>query len=283
LQVTEPGSGNSRFGRSQKCLSPARNHPPMQTRSVLLTALVVAVVLIGGGTAAYVLFLRGDEVAPLALPSSAPPNSSVASAAATGSTGTGASLPASSGAAIDAGTIPGTWSIAADSVVGYRVRERLASLSADSDAVGRTTSITGTVTIAGSGSSLAVSNADFSVDMTSLASDKQQRDNRLRNQGIETNTFKTSTFSLTQPATLPAGATTGSAVDVTLHGDLTLHGVTKTVDIPARAQLNGNLVQVQGTLSFPFSDYNIVAPNIGGFVTVQDNGTLEFLVNLTKA
>jgi hypothetical protein len=46
--------------------------------------------------------------------------------------------------------------------------------------------------------------------------------------------------------------------------------------------VNGNLIQVQGSLSFPFSDYNIVAPNIGGFVTVQDNGTLEFLVNLTK-
>jgi polyisoprenoid-binding protein YceI len=254
----------------------------MQTRSVLVSALVVAVLLIGGGTAAYVLFLRGDEVAPLALPSSAPPSSAVASAAATGSTGTGASLPASSGAAIDAATIPGTWSIAADSVVGYRVRERLASLSADSDAVGRTSSITGTVTIAGSGSTMTVSKADFSVDMTTLASDKSMRDNRLRSQGIETDTFKTSTFSLTQPVALPAGATTGSAVDVTLHGDLTLHGVTKTVDIPAKAQVNGNLIQVQGSLSFPFSDYNIVAPNIGGFVTVQDNGTLEFLVNLTK-
>jgi len=47
--------------------------------------------------------------------------------------------------------------------------------------------------------------------------------------------------------------------------------------------LSANLIQVQGSLTFPFSDYNIVAPNIGNFVTVQDNGTLEFLVNLTKA
>jgi polyisoprenoid-binding protein YceI len=254
----------------------------MQTRSVLVSALVVAVLLIGGGTAAYVLFLRGDEVAPLALPSAVPVGSSGSSATATGSSGAGASLPPASGAAIDAATIPGTWTIGADSVVGYRVRERLASLSADSDAVGRTSSITGSVTIAGSGSTMTVSKADFSVDMTTLASDKSMRDNRLRSQGIETDTFKSSTFSLTQPVALPAGATTGSAVDVTLHGDLTLHGVTKTVDIPAKAQVNGNLIQVQGSLSFPFSDYNIVAPNIGGFVTVQDNGTLEFLVNLTK-
>ena len=256
----------------------------MQTRSVLLSALVVAVLLFGGAGAAYFLFLRGDDVAPLALPSAGVAPSTAAndpSGTATGSSA-GTSLPPASGSAIDAASIPGTWTIGVDSIVGYRVRERLASLSADSDAVGRTTSITGTVTIGGSGTSLTVAKADFSVDMTTLASDKRMRDNRLRSQGIETDTFNTSTFSLTQPVAMPAGATSGTAVDVTLHGDLTLHGVTKTVDIPAKAQLNGNLIQVVGSLSFPFSDYNIVAPNIGNFVTVQDNGTLEFLVNLTK-
>ena len=255
----------------------------MQTRSILLSALVVAVILIGGAGAAYFLFLRGDDVAPLTLPSTAPnaASSQVAAGSADPSS-VAASLPPASDSAIDAASIPGTWTIGADSIVGYRVRERLASLSADSDAVGRTSSITGTVAIGGSGTSLTVAKADFSVDMTTLASDKQMRDNRLRSQGIETDTFKTSTFSLTQAVALPAGATSGTAVDVTLHGDLTLHGVTKTVDIPAKAQLNGNVIQVVGSLSFPFSDYNIVAPNIGNFVAVQDNGTLEFLVNLTK-
>ena len=43
------------------------------------------------------------------------------------------------------------------------------------------------------------------------------------------------------------------------------------------------MIQVLGSLAFPFSDFNIVAPSIGGFVTVQDTGTLEFLVNLTKS
>ena len=58
--------------------------------------------------------------------------------------------------------------------------------------------------------------------------------------------------------------------------------MTKTVDIPATAQLNGGLIQVLGSLTFPFSDYGINAPNIGDFVTVEDNPTLEFQVNLTK-
>ena len=255
----------------------------MQRRPALLALLIVVLLAVGGGAAAWALFLRGDDVAPLSLPSTAPGASS-GTAASSGPVAGGsaaASLPVASGGAIDAKSLPGTWTIAADSVVGYRVRERLASLSADSDAVGRTSSITGTATITGSGAALTLSAASFTVDMTTLKSDRQMRDNRLRNDGVQTDQFPTSTFVVTQPIGLPATATTGQ-FDVTLHGDLTLHGVTKTVDIPAKAQLNGSVIQVLGSLAFPFSDYSINAPNIGGFVAVEDHGTLEFLVNLTK-
>jgi len=260
----------------------------MRSRTALLTVVAVALLVIGAGALTWVLFLKGDDVAPLTLPTSPPaadasqPAGDLPSAGSI-DTGAGASLAPASGAAIDAASIPGTWSIAPNSVVGYRVRERLASLSADSDAVGRTNGITGTATIAGSGGALTVSDASFTVDMTSLQSDRPMRDNRLRNDGIQTDQFPTSTFKLTQPVSIPAGATAGNAVDVTLHGDLTLHGVTKTVDIPAKAQLNGDLIQVAGSLSFPFSDYQINPPNIAGFVAVQDTGTLEFLINLAKS
>jgi len=256
----------------------------MRSRPALIVPVVVLLVAVGGGAAAWALFLSGDNVAPLSLPSRAPAASS-GSAAATpaGASGTIASLPPASAATLDAASIPGTWSIAADSIVGYRVREKLASLSAESDAVGRTNSITGSATIASSGGALTVTAAEFSVDMTSIKSDRQMRDNRLRNDGIQTDSFPTSTFKLMTPVALPSGALTGTAVDVTLHGDLTLHGVTKTVDIPAKAQVNGGQIQVLGTLSFPFSDYSINAPNIGGFVAVQDHGTLEFQVNLAKS
>jgi polyisoprenoid-binding protein YceI len=260
----------------------------MRSRTALLAVVAVVLLVVGAGALAWVLFLKGDDVAPLTLPS-APP-AAVASQSTGGDTSAGSSdasadpsLAPASGAAIDAAAIPGTWSIAPDSLVGYRVRERLASLSADSDAVGRTDAITGTATIAGSGGALTLSDASFNVDMTSLHSDRPMRDNRLRNDGVQTDQFPTSTFKLTTPVTIPANATTGAAVDVTLHGDLTLHGVTKTVDIPARAQLNGNLIQVAGSLSFPFSDYQINPPNIANFVAVQDTGTLEFLINLAKA
>ncbi len=125
--------------------------------------------------------------------------------------------------------------------------------------------------------------ATIQVDTTTIASDRSQRDNRLRTEGLQTDTFKTATFTLTSPVDVPAGALTGAAVDVTLHGDLDLHGVTKTVDIPSKAQLSNGRIQIQGAITFPLSDYSITAPNIGGFiVSIADEGTLEFLVTFSK-
>ena len=69
---------------------------------------------------------------------------------------------------------------------------------------------------------------------------------------------------------------------MTLVGDLTLHGVTKSVEIPAEARLVDGQVQVAGSLTFPLSDFDIVAPNVGGFiVSIADEGALEFLVAFT--
>ena len=257
----------------------------MHQRRALIALVIVGLLALGGGAAAWALVLRGDEVAPLALPSTGPGASSGAAPASSNPVARGSateSLPAASPGTVDAATLPGSWSIAPGSVVGYRVRERLASLSADSDAVGRTGSIAGSATISGNGSALTVSAASFTVDMTTLRSDRSMRDNRLRNDGIQTDQFPTATFELTEPVSLPASALSGP-FDVTLQGDLTLHGVTKSVEIPAEAQLNGAVIQVLGSLEFPFSDFQISAPNIGGFVAVEDHGTLEFLVNLAKA
>jgi polyisoprenoid-binding protein YceI len=252
----------------------------MTRRTLGLGLVAVLLLVVGGGSVAYVLFLKGDDVAPLALPTA----TTAGGASAGGSGGvSGASLPPAAASPMAAASIPGRWTIGAGSTVGYRVRERLASLSADSDAVGRTTAITGTATIAATGGSLSVTAAAFTVDMTSLSSDRPMRDNRLRGDGIQTDQFRTSTFTLTQPVALPASAATGAQVDVNLHRDLTLHGVTKSIDLPASARLSGSTIEIAGSYSFPFSDFQINAPNIGGFVAVDDHGTLEFLVTLTKA
>ena len=59
--------------------------------------------------------------------------------------------------------------------------------------------------------------------------------------------------------------------------------MTKSVQIPAQARLADGTVQVLGSVSFPLSDYGIVAPNIGGFIiSIADEGALEFVAVFAK-
>ena len=251
-------------------------------RSRVIAVAIIAVVAVGiGGFILYDQVLRGDSAAALTLPTAAPAGQAAATATAGVSTAPGATT--APGTTSD-GTVAGTWNVAANSVAGYRVREQLANLPAESDAVGRTDKVTGSITIEGSGDSTSLTAGTLTVDTTSITSDKSMRDNRLRNEGLQTDSFPTATFTLSAPVAVPAAALAGTASDVTLTGDLTLHGVTKSVSIPAKAQLVNGVISVAGSLGFPLSDYSITAPNIGGFiVSIADTGTLEFLVNFTKA
>ena len=125
---------------------------------------------------------------------------------------------------------------------------------------------------------------EIAIDTTTITSDEDRRDNRLRTEGLQTDQFPTATFMLTQPVDVPAAAIAGTATDVTLVGDLTLHGVTKSVEIPAQAQLTDGQIQVAGSLTFPLADFDITAPNVGGFIiSIADEGALEFLVVFAKA
>jgi polyisoprenoid-binding protein YceI len=255
-----------------------------RSRLILIAAALILAVGVGGFIV-YDQVLRGDSAAALTLPTaSATPSSS---AAATASTTPGASSTAGASASAttgSGGSVAGTWSVGSGSQAGYRVRERLANLPAESDAVGRTDKVTGSITIESSGSTTTLTAGTLTVDTTSITSNESRRDNRLRTEGLETDTYPTATFTLTKAVEVPAAALSGTASDLTLTGDLTLHGVTKSVEIPAQAQLVNGTIQVAGSLAFPLADYSIVAPNIGGFiVSIADQGTLEFLVTFTKS
>ena len=253
-------------------------------RSRLLLAAAAIILAAGiGGFVVYDQVLRGDSAAALTLPqASASPAATVAAGAST-TPAASSDAGASTAPGTSTGSVAGTWTVASGSQAGYRVREQLASLPAESDAVGRTDAVTGSITIESSGTTTTLTAGSLTVDTTSITSDESRRDNRLRNEGLETDTYPTATFTLTKAVEVPAAALTGTASDLTLTGDLTLHGVTKSVEIPAQAQLVDGTIQVAGSLEFPLADYSIVAPNIGGFiVSIADEGTLEFLVNFTK-
>jgi polyisoprenoid-binding protein YceI len=176
---------------------------------------------------------------------------------------------------IDTSDLSGAWTVGDGSTAGYRVDEVLNGT--DVTVVGTTDQVTGSVTVEGE----SVTAATIDVDVASIATDSENRDGYFRDDAMEASTYPTATFVLTQPidAGVPAD---GDVETVEATGDLTMHGVTKSVTVSLQAALSGDGVQVSGSVPVTFSDYGVEAPSFG-FVQVEDSGTVEFLVSATPA
>ena len=161
--------------------------------------------------------------------------------------------------------------------VGYRVQEQLAGIGGHT-AVGRTPKVNGTLTLAGS----TVTAVSISADLTFLSSDSAQRDDQLRRQAIETDTFPTTTFVLTQPIALGSLPADGATVGATATGNLTIHGVTKSVQISIQAQRQGGIIAVAGSIPIVFGDYGFQGPSSFAVVSVNDHGIMELHVLFTR-
>ena len=238
--------------------------------AMLVIAALVLALLVAGGFGIWYLFLRPAGPAAIDAASTALPSSLPSSAPLTGG-------------------LDGTWKVdtsiggsAADlsdaSFVGYRVQEQLAGIGANT-AVGRTSKVSGSLTIAGS----QVPAVTVEADLTALTSNDGNRDRQLGNQGIQTNQFPTATFKLTSPLDLGSVPTDGKQVSVTAKGELTLHGVTKAVDMPLTATLSGSVIVVRGSLPITFADYGVQKPNSFKVLSIDDHGTMELQLFFTKS
>ncbi|HEX2822885.1 MAG TPA: YceI family protein [Streptosporangiaceae bacterium] len=237
----------------------------------LIAGIIVVVVLAVGGPFLYIHFFNGSTPAALTLPT--------ASSSASTSSSPGGAATASTAAS---GSLAGTYSVGSGSAVGYRVNEVLVGQS--TTAVGRTSSVTGHLTIAGTTATAAT----FSVPMDTVLSDKSQRNAQFDGRIMDVAQYPTGTFTLTHPIDLAPLPATGVIKSYTATGKLTLHGATRTVTFTLTAERStakdgGTQIEVAGDIPVLFSDYNIQNPSVGGFVTTQDHGLLEFLLVFSKA
>ncbi|MET1002352.1 MAG: YceI family protein [Acidimicrobiia bacterium] len=216
--------------------------------AVGVTAVLVAVV----APYVYINFVQGNPPAPLAFAETV------------------------TAAASDAGTtaeasLDGSWTVTDGSEAGYRVDEVL--FGQDTEAVGRTTDVTGELEVSGT----TINAASFTVDLTTVESDEGNRDKQFRDRIMETDTYPTATFVLTEPVTLDAIPADLEETTVTVTGDLTVHGATQSVTFDVLARRNGTTIEVDGTIAVDFADYNIPDASFGP-ATVQDHGEIEFLL-----
>ena len=229
----------------------------------LIGGIVVLAVLAVAGPFLYIHFFNGSTPAALSL---SPSGSASASASA-----------AASAAPAASGPVAGNWTVGSGSVVGYRVSEVL--LGQNATAVGRSSPVTGHLTIAGTTATA----ASFSVPMDTIRSDKSQRDDQFDGRIMDVAQYPTGTFTLTSPVDLAPLPAAGEVKTYTAHGQLTLHGTTRAVTVTLTAERTGSQIKVSGNIPVLFSDYNIQNPSFAGFVTTQDHGLLEFLLVFSRS
>lgn len=167
--------------------------------------------------------------------------------------------------------VSGLWVATSESTLGYRVKEVLGGV--DTEGVGRTSAVDGSITIDGT----VVVEGGFSVEVGSIKSDSSRRDGQFTGRIMDAATFPTASFVITQPidfGTIPTG---GQQIKVEATGDLTLRGTTKTVTFPLTAEYSNGRVGVFGNIPIVFAEYGIPNPS-NQFVTTGDNGLLEFVL-----
>lgn len=224
-----------------------------------LVAVVAVVVL--GGAAFWWFVLRGDAPERASLPVRGGDTTATSSGEGT--------VPAGGG------TLDGTYQVSPgnDVFVGYRVQELFGGDTIKKTAVGRTPAVTGSLTVAGD----QVTAVNIQADMTKLKSDSSQRDGAIRGQGLQTQQFPTATFVLTRPIALPASPGALQTIDLVATGDLTIHGVTRSVEVPLQASWDGaGNISVATPKGIPIvmADYQMQPP-ANPIVSVDDNGEME--------
>ena len=246
---------------------------PRRLRWWLLGGLAALAVVVLGGTWIYIHVIEGPAPVPLSLKSAASssPSGVATTPATTAPAGTG---PAGTG---PAGTVAGTWHVSPGSAVGYRVNEVLAGQ--DNVAVGRTSDITGSLTIRGS----AVTAASFSVPMDTIRSDQSQRDEQFDGRIMQTSSYPTGTLSLTSPIALGSLPADGVIKTYQATGNLTLHGHTRRVTFALQAERTTAGIEVSGSIPIVFASWGIGNPSFAGFVTTQNHGVLEFLIKFSRS
>jgi polyisoprenoid-binding protein YceI len=168
-----------------------------------------------------------------------------------------------------------------DNEVRYRVREQLARISFPTDAVGSTKAVTGTI-VANSDGSIVSAESKFQVDLSTLKSDENQRDNFIKMNTLQTNRYQYAVFVPTKVEGLTLPPPTSGDVAFKLIGDLTIRGVTKQVTWDVTGTVNGNEAKGMATTSFTFDYFNLSKPNVFTVLSVEDTIKLEMDIHLKQ-
>lgn len=139
----------------------------------------------------------------------------------------------------------------------------------NNDAVGTTHSVQGSFKIR-TGNSPLVASMNIQVDLRTLQTDSTMRDNYVRRNALQTDTYPDATFVSVSSQGLPASYSDGQTVHFQLTGNLTMHGKTNKEVFDVQGKVSGNTITGTATSTIYMTDFGIQPPNLANIAIAQN-------------
>lgn len=141
-------------------------------------------------------------------------------------------------------------------------------------AIGTTQSLAGEVTLAFGENMVEILDGKFTVDLSTLTSDRPRRDQAIRERWLESDKYPLATFVATSVANLPPDAALGTDVPFQVTGDLTVREVTRPVTWDMTARLDGATLTGSGQTFLQMQGFGFEPPAVVGILKVTDGVTV---------
>ncbi len=115
---------------------------------------------------------------------------------------------------------------------------------------------------------------EIQVDISQFKSDSGMRDQRIRNDYLESAKYPMAVFDPTKITGLPDSYVDGQSYDFTVTGNLTVHQTTREVTFDVTASLQGNTLTGTATTTISLSDFGVGPISILGMLNTEDKAVL---------
>jgi polyisoprenoid-binding protein YceI len=151
----------------------------------------------------------------------------------------------------------------------------------NNDAVGTTHSVQGSFKIR-TGTSPLVAAMNIQVDLRTLQTDSTMRDNYVRRNALQTDTYPYATFVSVSSQGLPASYSDGQTVHFQLTGNLTMHGKTNKEVFDVQGKVVGNTLTGTATSTIFMTDFGIQPPNLANIAIAQNKVVITITFTAQK-
>jgi polyisoprenoid-binding protein YceI len=157
----------------------------------------------------------------------------------------------------------------------YLVREQLARMDFPNDAVGRTSRVSGGIAVNADGTIVA-GESRFVINMASLETDNDRRDNFVRRNTLQTEQHPDAVFVPRTFTGLAFPLPESGPLQFRMTGDLTIRGVTRPVTWDVMAQVSNGALRGEARTQFTFADFDMAKPRVASVLSVADEIRLEY-------